>query len=234
MQIIADHLSHQIKSVLLRILKSVPQLFTSNLKSKLKKIYAVKYRTSIKRALCFSVFYLILMDASGSSLELTLEEYAENPFGNVIFLRHALAPGFDANGEPDKFKIDDCSTQRNLNSIGRKQATMIGEKFIEKGIRFKKIYSSQWCRCLETAELLKLGEVTTESSLNSGFKGIFKKEISLSKLRKIIKTLINEKNIFLMVTHYGIISSITGINVDSGGAVAYNAKNKVSKRILFE
>ena len=234
MQNIADHLSHQIRSVLLRFLKSVPQFGTSNLKSKLKKIYAVKYRTLIKRALCFSVFYLILMDASGNSLELTLEEYAETPFGNVIFLRHALAPGFDANGEPDKFKIDDCSTQRNLNSIGRKQATMIGEKFIEKGIRFKKIYSSQWCRCLETAELLKLGEVTPESSLNSGFKGIFKKEISLSKLRKILKTLINEKKIFLMVTHYGTISAMTGINVDSGGVVAYNANTKVSKKILFE
>ena len=234
MQNIADHLSHQIRSVLLRFLKSVPQLGTLNLKSKLKKIYTFKYRTLIKRALCFSVFYLILMDASGNSLELTLEEYAETPFGNVIFLRHALAPGFDANGEPDKFKIDDCSTQRNLNSIGRKQATMIGEKFIEKGIRFKKIYSSQWCRCLETAELLKLGEVTPESSLNSGFKGIFKKEISLSKLRKFLKTLINEKKIFLMVSHYGTISAMTGINVDSGGVVAYNAKTKVSKKILFE
>ena len=234
MQNIADHLSHQIRSVLLRFIKSVPQLGTSNLKSKLKKIYSVKYRTLIKRAFCFSVFCLIFMDASGNSLELTLEEYSETPFGNVIFLRHTLAPGFDANGEPDKFKIDDCSTQRNLNSVGRKQATMIGEKFIEKGIRFERIYSSQWCRCLETAELLKLGNVIPESSLNSGFKGIFKKDISLSKLRKILKTLINEKKIFLMVTHYGIISAMTGINVDSGGVVAYNAKTKVSKKILFE
>lgn len=206
----------------------------SILNSKLKKIYAIKYRTLIKRTFCFGIFYLILIDASGNSLELTLEEYAKTPFGNVIFLRHALAPGFDANGEPDKFKIDDCSTQRNLNSIGRKQAAIIGEKFIEKGIRFIKIYSSQWCRCLESAELLKLGEVIPESSLNSGFKGIFKKEISLSKLKIILNTLINEKKIYLMVTHYGTISAITGINVDSGGAVAYNAKTKESKKILFE
>ena len=174
------------------------------------------------------------MDAFGNTLELTLEEYAKNPFGHVLFLRHALAPGFDANGEPDKFKIDDCSTQRNLNSAGRKQAKIIGEKFIEKGIRFRKIYSSQWCRCLETAELLKLGEVIPESSLNSGFNGIFKTEKSLSTLRNILKTLNNEKAPVLMVTHYGTISAITGINVESGGVVVYNTKTKVSKMISLE
>ncbi len=206
----------------------------SILNSKLKKIYAIKYRTFIKRTFCFCIFYLILIDASGNSLELTLEEYAKTPFGNVIFLRHTLAPGFDANGEPDKFKIDDCSTQRNLSSIGRKQAEIIGEKFTEIGIRFGKIYSSQWCRCLETAELLKLGEVTPEPSLNSGFNEIFKKEISHAKLEIILNTFINEKEIFLMVTHYGTISAMTGINVDSGEAVAYNAKTKESKKILFE
>ena len=103
----------------------------SILNSKLKKIYAIKYRTFIKRTFCFCIFYLILIDASGNSLELTLEEYAKTPFGNVIFLRHTLAPGFDANGEPDKFKIDDCSTQRNLSSIGRKQAEIM-KKRMEK------------------------------------------------------------------------------------------------------
>ncbi len=33
----------------------------------------------------------------------------------LIFIRHALAPG---NGDPDNFDIFDCSTQRNLNSVG--------------------------------------------------------------------------------------------------------------------
>ena len=31
---------------------------------------------------------------------------------NVVFLRHAMAPGF---GDPDNFSLLDCSTQRNLN-----------------------------------------------------------------------------------------------------------------------
>jgi len=234
MQYCIDRLSYQNKYNLLLFIKSVIQLYTSNLKFKLHTISAVKFSMVIKRIFCFCILFLCFMDASGNSLELTLAEYAEKPFGNVIFLRHAFAPGFDANGEPDKFEIDDCSTQRNLSTIGRKQAANIGKKFFEKGIIIKTIYSSQWCRCLETAELLKLGEVIPEPSLNSGFKGIFDKEISLLKLKVILKTLENEKDIFLMVTHYGIITAMTGIFVDSGGAVAYNFKNNEYKKILFE
>ena len=119
------------------------------------------------------------------------------------------------------------------NTIPRK-AKIIGEKLIEKGIRFRKIYSSQWCRCLETAELLKLGEVIPEPSLNSGFNGIFKTEKSLSTLRNILNTLNNAKAPVLMVTHYGTISAITGINVKSGEVVVYNTKTKVSKMISLE
>jgi broad specificity phosphatase PhoE len=174
------------------------------------------------------------VDASGNSLELTLEEYAKNPFGNVIFLRHAFAPGMDANGQPAKFKIDDCSTQRNLDSTGREQATIIGDKFRQSGIKFEIIYSSQWCRCLETARLLNLGEVTPEVSLNSGFKGLFKQVETLAKLRQNLESLNNENKLVLMITHRSVISAITGVNVNSGGAVAYNTKAKTSTIILIE
>jgi phosphohistidine phosphatase SixA len=174
------------------------------------------------------------MDASGSSLELTLEQYANNPFGNVIFLRHAFAPGMDANGEPAKFKIDDCSTQRNLDSFGRKQATNIGEKFSATGIKFGAIYSSQWCRCLETARLLDLGEVFPDASLNSGFKGLFNQQENLSKLKKNLESFRDKRVLILMITHQGTISGITGVSVKSGGVVAYNVKTKTSKIISVD
>ena len=83
---------------MLLFIKSYVQLDTSNLKFKLHTISAVKFSMLIKRIFCFCILFLCVLDASGNSLELTLAEYAEKPFGNVIFLRHALAPGFDANG----------------------------------------------------------------------------------------------------------------------------------------
>jgi len=41
-----------------------------------------------------------------------------------FIMRHAIAPG---TGDPDNFKINDCSTQRNLNTAGRNQAKKIGK-----------------------------------------------------------------------------------------------------------
>ena len=36
----------------------------------------------------------------------------------IIFIRHSIAPG---GGDPPGFKINDCSTQRNLNQTGKKK-----------------------------------------------------------------------------------------------------------------
>ena len=189
---------------------------------------------SALRIYCLKIICAFYISTFANAAELTLDEYTRKPYGNVIFLRHALAPGFDAKGEPDKFNIDDCSTQRNLNDAGIEQAIELGKIFSESGLIFKKIYASQWCRCMETAKLLKLGRVFPEVSLNSGFRGIYKKEISLAKLSKLLDELKNRDGLFLMVTHYGTISAVTGIVVDSGGAVAYNAKTKLSIEVLLK
>ena len=186
------------------------------------------------RIFCLNIISIFYISTFANAVELTLDEYTREPYGNVIFLRHTLAPGFDAKGEPDKFNIDDCSTQRNLNDAGIDQAIELGKIFSESGLIFKKIYSSQWCRCLETAKLLKLGEVFTEVSLNSGFRWIYKKDISLAKLNKLLDELKKKDGLFLMVTHYGTISAVTGIVVDSGGAVAYNATTKSSIEVLLK
>ena len=43
--------------------------------------------------------------------------------GHILMIRHALAPG---TGDPANFRIGDCSTQRNLDDRGRRQAKAIG------------------------------------------------------------------------------------------------------------
>ena len=207
-------------------------LFTLSFKFKKYILSLLKILVSI--IFCLNIISIFFISTFVNATELTLEDYTREPYGNVIFLRHALAPGFDAKGEPEKFNIDDCSTQRNLNSVGIDQAIELGKIFSDSGLIFQKIYSSQWCRCIETAKLLKLGRVFPEISLNSGFRGIYKKEISLEKLSKLLDELKNKDGLFLMVTHYGTISAVTGIVVDSGGAVAYNAKTKSSIEVLLK
>lgn len=84
----------------------------------------------------------------------------------IAIMRHALAPG---TGDPTNFDVNDCSTQRNLSDEGRAQARNIGKLFKSHGIDAAQVFSSQWCRCQETARLLELGAVSTHSALNSFF-----------------------------------------------------------------
>jgi len=77
--------------------------------------------------------------------------------GHVALIRHGNAP--PGYGDPPGFKIDDCTTQRNLDDRGRQQARALGAAFRQHGVPVDKVLSSPWCRCLETAELLALGPV---------------------------------------------------------------------------
>src|SRR5919197_4736549 len=70
--------------------------------------------------------------------------------GSVVVLRHSYAPGgFD----PPDARLDDCTTQRNLDDSGRAQARRIGEAFRQNGITVGPVLSSPRCRCLDTGRL---------------------------------------------------------------------------------
>ena len=146
---------------------------------------------------------------------------------NVIFMRHALAPGI---GDPNNFKIGDCSTQRNLNETGIAQAVLIGKQLKENSIQFNKIYSSQWCRCYQTATLLDLGKVHEFAGLNSIFQNFVSRRETLQKLeQKLSEISLNKLVIF--VTHQVNIQAITKKNVASGEMVAFNTSTKKSHKI---
>ena len=157
----------------------------------------------------------------------SIRKIIEDIDANVIFMRHALAPGI---GDPKNFKIDDCSTQRNLNEIGIAQAVSIGKQLKENFIRFNKIYSSQWCRCYQTATLLDLGIVHEFAGLNSIFQNFVSRRETLQKLeRKLSEISLNKLVIF--VTHQVNIQAITKKNVASGEMVAFNTSTKKSHKI---
>ena len=174
------------------------------------------------------ILAVLIFSKSGFAFSYTLDDYAKNPFGNVLLIRHALAPGF---GDPQNFDLNDCSTQRNLDGEGREQAFRIGEKIKAAGIKFSKIYSSQWCRCLETAKNMNLGEITVEPGLNSFFQGIVPKDKTLSILRKRLESVEAKQELVLMITHQVTITAVTGITVSSGGAVAFNTNSGESREV---
>ena len=157
----------------------------------------------------------------------TIEKIINGIDANVIFMRHALAPGI---GDPNNFKIGDCSTQRNLNETGIAQAVLIGKQLKKNSIQFNKIYSSQWCRCYQTATLLDLGKVHEFAGLNSIFQNFVSRRETLQKLeQKLSEIPLNKLIIF--VTHQVNIQAITKKNVASGEMVAFNTSTKKSHKI---
>ena len=148
--------------------------------------------------------------------------------GTVLFLRHALAPGI---GDPDNFSIKDCRTQRNLDETGRAQARAIGAKLADADIKFSAIYSSYWCRCLETAQLLDLGAVTPFDGLNSFFQNHAPRDATLTKLRQKLTSLSPSAPASLMVTHAVTIRAITGLSVAPGGVVVYDLKTGTAREL---
>jgi phosphohistidine phosphatase SixA len=83
--------------------------------------------------------------------------------GHVVLIRHGNAP--PGYGDPPGFKIDDCTTQRNLDELGREQARALGGAFRNHGVREDRILSSPVCRCLETARLMAVGPVESSWAL---------------------------------------------------------------------
>lgn len=165
---------------------------------------------------------IILSTVFGASLLLAAEVAAaeekdlvkQMQSGNaVLMIRHALAPGV---GDPEGFDVNDCSTQRNLDQRGRAQAQAIGQWLRDHGVNNIQLYSSQWCRCMDTARLMDVGKVTPLPALNSFFESPADREPNLAAVRKFIQDNSKSSELIVMVTHQVTISGITGKWTDSG------------------
>ncbi|MFT5897226.1 MAG: phosphohistidine phosphatase SixA [bacterium] len=136
----------------------------------------------------------------------------ENHFA---LLRHALAPG---TGDPADFDVADCTTQRNLNETGRTQAVNIGQTLRDSGIDQALVFSSQWCRCQDTASLLGFDTATDNPILNSFFRNRDRSELQTLALEQWLSDM-TLKTPTILVTHQVNISAFAGVYASSGDMV---------------
>ena len=136
--------------------------------------------------------------------------------GKLIFIRHAYAPG---NGDPQNFNLNDCLTQRNLSDRGRKQAKIIGNIFSKTNVSLSGIFSSEWCRCKETASIA-FSEFETKKFLNSFYSAQFanNRKKQVQEFENFLKKW-NKKDNLIFVTHYVVISEILNYAPSSGEIV---------------
>lgn len=134
---------------------------------------------------------------------------------HFAMLRHALAPG---TGDPSNFTLGRRETQRNLSQEGRNQAKRIGDLFRVHGIDKSQVFTSEWYRCQDTAELLDLGPVNTLSALNSFFQNYEQQGAKTESL----KLWLSQQEIdepLVLVTHQVNITALIGVYASSGEIV---------------
>ncbi len=153
---------------------------------------------------------------------------------HVLLIRHAYAPGV---GDPAGFSLERCDTQRVLNEEGRAQADRIGQWLRAQGLERARVFTSAWCRCRQTAELLGLGAVTVEASLGSFFSQPHLAQGQNRSLQAFVARHLKESRglPLVLVTHHVNIREFTGQDIGTGDMVLarVDARGRATDLKLF-
>lgn len=150
--------------------------------------------------------------------------------GYVVLLRHVKAGGSDA----DDFDLRNCRTQRQVGAPGRKQAAELAARFRAAGIARARVVSSQFCRALQTAELLGLGPVTEAPGLNYFHWRIGDEAAMMRALRAFLADLEpgTPEAPTILVTHSHAFKEIGAAGVKSGGGVVVTPNGTAQPTIM--
>ena len=176
------------------------------------EIFMTRFNRTIARCI-FLLSSLFIAQQATASLVADLQDGQ-----HILLMRHADAPGY---GDPAGYVISQCSTQRNLGDYGKRQAKAIGIWLANHGIQKAEVFSSPWCRCLDTATLLNKGPVKIEPSLGSFFDNMNLEKRQTKALEIIIKNELakQSKAPLILVTHHVNIEAYTGKVVGVGDMV---------------
>lgn len=151
--------------------------------------------------------------------------------GNVILIRHGST--LAGLGDPAEFKLDDCSTQRNLSQAGRDEARRIGERLKRERVPIAQVYTSPWCRCRDTATLA-FGKAEDWTPLSSVFEAPDRDREYTERVKKRIGTYSSRemKGNVVMVTHNVNIASLTKLSVAPGEMVVVRPDGCCGLRVV--
>ena len=156
--------------------------------------------------------------------------------GGILLVRHANAPG---GGDPPGFNLNECATQRNLDTIGQRQATNIGARFEAEKIKPTAVFSSQWCRCKETAARAFPNLAQDAPAFNSFFQTPEAGQKQTKAAQKVLLTWAAKNRgmgTLVVVTHQVNITQLTGVVPAPGEGVvlAFDGKKlNVVGSIIF-
>ena len=177
----------------------------------------------MRRAIVFSLLALPLFGlpawaASGDPLSSAEATRLLKAGGVALLLRHGQTES--GVGDPPGFTLNNCESQRNLSSDGRAQVRAMADRAKKSGVRFARVYTSQRCRCRETAQLLAESKDAPRDwpVLNSQFADNPRIADANEQIISLLRTSPANES-WLLVSHQVNISSLTGISPSSGEGV---------------
>ena len=169
---------------------------------------------------------IIVSDSPARANTRALIELLKQP-GHIAFMRHAWAPfeGAPKSEGVSAETLGPCETQRNLDDKGRADARRLGELFRREGVVFEHVYTSKWCRCRETAELIMGRAVENLALINSYYTNPDKTvgPRQQAALKRYLNEALAPAARALMVTHGSLISDLSGIDTDETEIVVVKA-----------
>jgi phosphohistidine phosphatase SixA len=168
-------------------------------------------KNPLETLLC-ALLAAVLMSAGAAQAQPGWDAISE---GSIVLFRHANAPG---TGDPENFKLNDCSTQRNLDEAGRQQSRRLGAQFRERKVAVGRVLTSQWCRTRETAQLAFPGLPVDAPVFNSFFED---RSTSDAQTAQALQTLTQWRGpgVLVVITHQVNITALTDIYPNSGDGV---------------
>jgi len=136
--------------------------------------------------------------------------------GHAAFMRHSEAPG--GSGDPPGFRPDECATQRNLSEDGRAQARRTALALQRNSVAFDQVFTSPWCRCRETAQLVT-GRQAEDFAALSNLVGREENRISQIAALKVRLGELDPSARALFVTHGVLIAALLGVHPAQGEIV---------------
>lgn len=143
--------------------------------------------------------------------------------GYIIYMRHgptnkAEQPKEQVLLKAGEFRLDDCSTQRNLSEEGRARLRQAGAAFRSLGIPVGKIVASRFCRTRETARLFygepePADDLTPDAATGEPGRG--------EALRVRLDAPPQPGTNTLIVAHGGIMAALDGIQPNEGDAYVF-------------
>ena len=144
--------------------------------------------------------------------------------GYVIYFRHAetQSQGDTVNAAGDWTSCDP-NRMRQLSEAGRATSRSIGDAFRTLGIPVEQVIASEYCRAVETAELMGLGEVelTTDILNTRAASYVGGREVLIGRAQQRLGAPPREGTNTVLVAHGNVISAVADVSLSEGEAAIF-------------